>query len=456
MLDDLNDHWTAKNHKRERSVVVEDLQDLAMDKSVRVTMLSGDVHLAAIGQFHSNPQLGLAKHRDPRYMPNVISSAIVNAPPPDILADVLNKRHKIHHFDKHTDENMIPIFQHGVDGKSRNNKRLLPHRNWCSIRMWTPGSTPPPTPPMSSHDGSPSPPPSSAAGSGSGVGGLFRRLSRGKNNSSGRLDMSRESVRGPRPPVSGAGLFRRLTRRNSSSGAPPMQPAPVTRTMSLGRDEDKPTFFGFGRRGSASKSKPEDGGINGQWGQYSDEDDYSERQVYPRPSGLRGGAAMNDEYSVGDESQFSPGPPRRSQTLGSMPRPRDNVYDDPMIKPFHRTPTGLSVKQMRKAGNLQVDLEGGLDVCLNVEVNPKDPTGITVPYRILVPRLDYKYKPEDEQLPPTQPNGFKRLLSFRKKQQAGPPVALPPAQVRTERQDDRMDDDDDYDDDGSSLTHSRR
>lgn len=39
ILDDLNDHWTAKNHKHERSIIMEDLQDLAMDKSVRITLL---------------------------------------------------------------------------------------------------------------------------------------------------------------------------------------------------------------------------------------------------------------------------------------------------------------------------------------------------------------------------------------------------------------------------------
>jgi len=39
ILDDLDDHWTAKDHKDERRVVIEDLQDLAADKSVRVTIL---------------------------------------------------------------------------------------------------------------------------------------------------------------------------------------------------------------------------------------------------------------------------------------------------------------------------------------------------------------------------------------------------------------------------------
>ena len=42
---------------------------------------------------------------------------------------------------------MIPMFTHDVDGKARNNKRLLPKRNWCSIEEYHPGSTPPPTPP---------------------------------------------------------------------------------------------------------------------------------------------------------------------------------------------------------------------------------------------------------------------------------------------------------------------
>jgi PhoD related phosphatase len=100
---------------------------------------SGDVHLAAIGQFYSNPKLNLAKDRDFRYMPNVISSAIVNSPPLDMVSDILNKRNKIHHVDMNTDEDMIPIFTHDVDGKPRNNKRLLPRRNWCSIREYHPG-----------------------------------------------------------------------------------------------------------------------------------------------------------------------------------------------------------------------------------------------------------------------------------------------------------------------------
>jgi hypothetical protein len=39
VLDDLDDHWTAKNHKTERTWLIEDLQDIAAQKSVRVTVL---------------------------------------------------------------------------------------------------------------------------------------------------------------------------------------------------------------------------------------------------------------------------------------------------------------------------------------------------------------------------------------------------------------------------------
>lgn len=39
ILDDLDDHWTAKNHKAERNAFVKQLQHLAAEKSVRITIL---------------------------------------------------------------------------------------------------------------------------------------------------------------------------------------------------------------------------------------------------------------------------------------------------------------------------------------------------------------------------------------------------------------------------------
>ncbi|KAI0126528.1 hypothetical protein BJ170DRAFT_724029 [Xylariales sp. AK1849] len=422
VLDDLDDHWTAKNHKDERKFVIEDLQDLAADKSVRITMLSGDVHLAAIGQFYSNPKLHIAKHRDFRYMPNVISSAIVNTPPPDLMADVLNKRNKVHHFDKETDEDMIPIFTTGVDGKPRNNKRLLPHRNWCSIRAYTPGSTPPPTPPP--EDDYEYTPEGTPPGN---RGGLFRRFS--SSNQRGpafRPDVPDEKDRS-RPPVSGGGggLFRSFSRRGSSA-EPKKRPGSsrggLLRTLSLGRGESKGSKRGFfGRR--PSYDRPDDGGINGDWGVESDEEDPYDATPPPqrrtRPSAIDGRPAGNDklarmglrggagnpreraEYETGDDSYFTARPPQRAFTQPASHTRRgdytpESIATPPAPRPFHRTPTGLSAKQLRKgAERYEVDIEGALDIQLNVEVNPKDPAGITVPYRLLVPKLEYEYQGED-------------------------------------------------------------
>ncbi|KAH9892951.1 hypothetical protein F4778DRAFT_784410 [Xylariomycetidae sp. FL2044] len=421
VLDDLDDHWTAKNHKDERRFIIEDLQDLAANKSVRVTILSGDVHLAAVGQFYSHPKFHLAKHKDFRYMPNIISSAIANTPPPDLLADVLNKRNKIHHFDKETEEDMIPIFLDGVDGKPRNNKHLLPHRNWCSIREYTPGLTPPPTPLPEddeyTQEGNPS----------GNRGGILRRFSLSKNRGPAyRPDVPREQTDRSRPPISGGGggLFRSLSRRGSSSDpASRSGPGRIMRSLSLGRGDSSPfrprNIF---RRNSSADRRPDDGGINGDWGPDSQEDFYD---APPRRAattthrggpvhfdgagdhtlGLRGGAG-GSEYEVGDEAYFTAKPRQRAApaqpTAARYSRRHDDDGDGsnrgaPEFRPqpFHRTPTGLTTKQLRRGG-YDVNLEGGLDVCLNVEVNPKDPAGITVPYRLLVPSLQYEYRGEEE------------------------------------------------------------
>lgn len=84
----------------------------------------------------------------------------------------------------------------------------------------------------------------------------------------------------------------------------------------------------------------------------------------------------------------------------SLPnRPVRTIPPEPvMMSGIRRTPTGLSTKQLKRAHEHAVDVEGGLDICVNVEVNPQDPAGITTPYRLLVPRLWYEYEVEDEQL----------------------------------------------------------
>ncbi|KAF2456773.1 hypothetical protein BDY21DRAFT_287250 [Lineolata rhizophorae] len=152
LLDDLDDHYTAHQHKHERRDLMHRLQELAKQHSVRVTILGGDVHLAALGRFYSKPKLNIPAERDFRYMANVISSAITNKPPPAAVANLLAKRNKIHHMDHDTDETMLELFNHdpgmgknGVNGNANlngaeiakktndSNHTTMPSRNYAII-----------------------------------------------------------------------------------------------------------------------------------------------------------------------------------------------------------------------------------------------------------------------------------------------------------------------------------
>ncbi|KAF4309738.1 hypothetical protein GTA08_BOTSDO02636 [Botryosphaeria dothidea] len=355
ILDDLDDHWTAKHHKAERNWFIQELQELAADKSVRITILGGDVHLAAVGQFYSNKKLGIPKDRDHRYMPNIISSAIVNTPPPELMADVLNKRNKVHHLDEETDEDMIPMFTHDVDGKPRNNHHLLPRRNWCSIREYNPGTTPPPTPPTRSPSPGMQPPK------------LTRTLSLTRSDFKPGNLMRRFSKREKGPPVS-------FYNRDSPHGGHHASSA----------DE-------FGQRRGSTDSQ--------------------------RPSG----------YHTPQRAATQPMAPVNRSTESYSQR-NAPIADPPRPNPFHRRPTGLSIKAARKGGAFDEDdpenpdagsinLEHGLDVVLNLEVSQKDPAGITTPYRLLVPALWYD-GPPDENVAVRQPRGgggLKNFFSIRRK-----------------------------------------
>jgi hypothetical protein len=140
-------------HKRERNQFIQRLQTFAADKQVRITILSGDVHLAAVGRFFSAPRLNIPQvklhlkpknydpynmpffkqNKDPRYMVNVISSAITNAPPPLAVANLMHRRNKNHFLDRHTQENLMGLFREDPQGRPRKCCSTLPARNYVII-----------------------------------------------------------------------------------------------------------------------------------------------------------------------------------------------------------------------------------------------------------------------------------------------------------------------------------
>ncbi|KAI9862477.1 MAG: hypothetical protein M1813_004328 [Trichoglossum hirsutum] len=136
LLDDLDDHYAARVHKEERNVFIHRLQELSRQHNVRITILGGDVHLAATGRFYSNPHLKIPTIHDHRYIANVISSAITNKPPPQAIANMIARRNKIHHLDKGTDETLLDLFDKNPGDSTKTakyNHCTMPSRNFAII-----------------------------------------------------------------------------------------------------------------------------------------------------------------------------------------------------------------------------------------------------------------------------------------------------------------------------------
>lgn len=136
LLDDLDDHYTARQHKTERRELIQRLQQFSKRHGVRVTILGGDVHLAALGRFYSKVSLNIPTENDHRYIPNIVSSAITNKPPPKAVANLLARRNKIHHLDRDTDETLMPLFDKqpgGVEKSASWNDVTMPSRNYACI-----------------------------------------------------------------------------------------------------------------------------------------------------------------------------------------------------------------------------------------------------------------------------------------------------------------------------------
>lgn len=118
LKDDLADHPCAGDHKAERNALIERFQRWAVEKHVRISFMSGDVHCSAnskvrralvaskegegglltqSAQFYSKKKLEPAQ--DPKYMCQIISSAIVNTPPPPpviwLVSKLGGKKHKV-------------------------------------------------------------------------------------------------------------------------------------------------------------------------------------------------------------------------------------------------------------------------------------------------------------------------------------------------------------------------
>ncbi|KAJ2823775.1 hypothetical protein IWW50_003633, partial [Coemansia erecta] len=132
LSDDMNDHWTSEVHMAERKQFVLRLQDVARKQGIRVTFVGGDVHCCGAGCFASAAPL--PRERDFRFMQQIVSSAIMNIPPPNIVIRAVHSSAKTYDLDSSTKEYMHKLFEEDVNGKAppNNNAKLLARRNFSS------------------------------------------------------------------------------------------------------------------------------------------------------------------------------------------------------------------------------------------------------------------------------------------------------------------------------------
>lgn len=81
--DDLKDHWHSRTHKGERERLVANLLTTAKDAGIRVTILSGDVHVGAVGVIEAKREAGISENANA--ISQLTSSAIVHPAPPGIF-----------------------------------------------------------------------------------------------------------------------------------------------------------------------------------------------------------------------------------------------------------------------------------------------------------------------------------------------------------------------------------
>lgn len=86
--DDLRDHWTSPPHRDEQVRLAERLLKFSREKQCRVTIVSGDVHVAATGVIR---RTGPAPNPCFNLITQLVSSAIVNSPPVGLMVHFLNR-----------------------------------------------------------------------------------------------------------------------------------------------------------------------------------------------------------------------------------------------------------------------------------------------------------------------------------------------------------------------------
>jgi hypothetical protein len=122
--DDLKDHWSSRSHQAERVRLIHRLLKFAADKGTRVTILSGDVHIAALGIIESRRSPPVTNNS--QVINQLTSSGIVHPAPPALIAFALERL-----FDN--TEEVDRGITASMEKFPGTQKRFLAGRNWLSL-----------------------------------------------------------------------------------------------------------------------------------------------------------------------------------------------------------------------------------------------------------------------------------------------------------------------------------
>jgi hypothetical protein len=121
--DDLKDHWHSRDHKAERLRLIHRLLQFA-EKGTRVTLLSGDVHVGAVGVIESQRAGSRGSHAN--VINQLTSSGIVHPPPPALMSYALEFLSKNpEQVDRGITATLVEF--HGM------RRRFIMARNWLGL-----------------------------------------------------------------------------------------------------------------------------------------------------------------------------------------------------------------------------------------------------------------------------------------------------------------------------------
>lgn len=152
ILDELRDQWTNESKDIERTYLIRTLQRIATDYSKRITIFSGAAGACGAGLLHDP-----ASPNSSRTMYQIISSAVVNAPPSAYVLRMLHPgstpgatpsrplyvpqngvKSRADGAPTDTKEDMLEIFGTDVNGQPRDLRRLMGRRNYCAVVSFDP------------------------------------------------------------------------------------------------------------------------------------------------------------------------------------------------------------------------------------------------------------------------------------------------------------------------------